>query len=761
MHRGMWRWRWFALLVAGGVLASIWLVSQLAPPPLLVNRANGSYALIDREGQLLRLSLTSDEKYRLWTPLAEMPQALQEATLHYEDRWFYRHPGVNVAALLRASWGGLISGERRRGASTLTMQLARQRWRLKTQSIPGKLRQIVHALWLEYHFDKATLLEAYLNLAPYGANIEGVGAAAWVYFHKPVAALSRDEARVLALIPQNPRARAPMNPAAQQVLRQAWRTAYGKDPGVDRIWYHQRRDLPLRAPHLAERLHALFPDRPTLSSTLDRTVQELSEDMVRAFVRRHSAAGIANADVMVVDTATMEVLAYVGSAGYGNRAIQGFINGLKAPRSPGSALKPFIYAQAIAQGLITPDTRLKDTPQRMGDYQPENFERNFYGPLSATEALVRSRNIPAISLLAQLRQPSFHQFLLQAGVQLPREAADYGMSLAIGGAEISMEDVLRLYAILANDGVVRDLCWLRDDPAASGTRVLLPEAAFLAREMLQGNPRPQRVYGGRQFGRGQPVAWKTGTSSGQKDAWAIGLMGNILVGVWAGNFDGSPNQHLVGRELTGPLLFDILEAIAVERPLAAPAPPPPNLKRIEICPLSGRPPSPWCPRGHFGWIIPGVSPIKPCTVHRQIRVNPASGRRLCPGDPGGEGRVAEFWESDEIVLFSQAGLRRDNPPPFEHPCDDAAEGDADSRHPRIVSPQPGVQYPVRAGGGSMLEFSAIASGGRHRLFWFVEGRCLGEGATVFWPARSGKFEVVVVDDQGQATTTSLTAVAAE
>ncbi|OQX19635.1 MAG: penicillin-binding protein 1C [Desulfobulbaceae bacterium A2] len=755
------RWRSFALLVGGVVLGAAWLLSQLAPPPLLVNRANGSWAVTDRAGQLLRLALTSDEKYRLWTPLAELPQEVRQATLHYEDRWFYHHPGVNPAALLRAGWDGLILGERRRGASTLTMQLARQRWRLKTQSIPGKLRQIVYALWLERHFDKATLLEAYLNLAPYGANIEGVGAAAWVYFHKPAADLSRDEARALALIPQNPRARAPLSPAAHQALRRAWRTAYGDDPGIERLWFHQRGELPLQAPHLAERLHALFPDRATLASTLDRTTQELSEGLARAFVRRHQAAGIANAGVMVVDIATMEVLAYVGSAGYTNRAIQGYVNGLKSPRSPGSVLKPFIYAQAIAQGLITPDTRLKDTPQRLGDYQPENFERNFYGPLSATEALVRSRNIPAISLLAQLRQPSFHRFLLDAGVRLAGETADYGMSLAIGGAEVSMEEVLHLYALLGNDGELRDLRWLRGAPSTAGRALLLPEAALLTREMLQQNPRPQRSYGGRHFGREQPVAWKTGTSSGQKDAWAVGIMGNLLVGVWAGNFDGSPNQHLVGRGLTGPLLFDILEALSVERPVIAPMPPPPNLKRVDICPLSGRPVSPWCPSGQSGWIIPGVSPIKPCDVHRQIRVHPVSGRRLCPGDPGGAVRVAEFWDSDEIVAFRQAGLQRDNPPPFEHPCDDAAEADAAMHHPKIVSPQAGVNYPLRVGGTAPLEFSAIAGGGRHRLFWFVQGRCIGEGATVFWPGRPGSFEVVVVDDQGQAATTTLTVVAAE
>jgi len=741
-------------LLAAVLLLLIWLGLGFTPQPLLVNRANGSYAVTDNNGHLLRLSLTSDEKYRVWTPLAEFPPSLQDATLHYEDRWFYQHPGINPVALCRAVLSSLIPHKRWMGASTLTMQLARQRWRLKTDTVTGKLKQMAYALWLERHFRKTELLQAYLNLAPYGANIEGAGAAAWVYFHKPVSALSLDEARALVLIPQNPSARAPMTPEALQRLRQAWQTAYGDDPGFDRLWFRQRKDLPFRAPHFSERLHKLYPQAATLPSTLDTTVQELSEELLAGFLRQHRLQGVVNASVMVVHAPSMSVLGYVGSADYFNRDIQGYVNGLKALRSPGSTLKPFIYAQAIAQGLITPDTRVKDTPLRMGDYQPENFERNFYGPLSATDALVRSRNIPAISLLAQLQKPTFHQFLLQAGIPIPKQAANYGLSLAIGSAEISMEDLLRLYGLLANNGELKELRWLNQtDPAPQANQpLLLPEAAFLVREMLETNPRPQRSFGGRSFGQQQAVAWKTGTSSGLKDAWAIGIMGDLLVGVWAGNFDGSPNRHLVGRELVGPLLFGVLDAIAMERPIAvSDAQSPTGLKRIEICPLSGQPVSPWCPRGKTGWIIPGVSPIKTCTLHRQIRINPANGLRLCPDDQRqGETRVAEFWDSDELASFRQAGVRRDNPPAFERSCDDATESNAAANPPKIVSPQAGVSYPVRAGQQNSIEFSAISAGGRHRLFWFVDDDFIGEGATVFWPGKPGQFAVAVIDDQGQS-----------
>jgi penicillin-binding protein 1C len=755
------------------ILALAWFALGSIPPPLLVNRANASCAVTDRNGKLLRLSLTGDEKYRLWVELEAMPLALREATLNYEDHWFYFHPGVNPFALVRATWSSFVARDRWIGASTLTMQLVRQRFRLKTHSLLGKIRQIGYALWLERHFSKHELLEAYLNIAPYGANIEGAGAAAWIYFHKPLAELSLTEVRALVLIPQNPNLRAPINPVGKATLQRAWRIAYGNDPSFDRLGFRRREELPLHAPHFTERLCEQGGE--SLVSSLDTTVQELTEELLNSFIQQHQTQGITNAAAMVVHAPTMEVLGYVGSADYLDTHIHGFVNGLKAQRSPGSTLKPFIYALAITQGLITPDTLLKDTPLRVGEYQPENFEGNFYGPLSATDALVRSRNIPAIALSAQLHQPTLYQFLQQAGLKLPKQESFYGLTLAMGGAELSMEKLMVLYGLFANGGEFLDLHWLRkqcandieqkssDCSEHKPKHLLSPEAAFLVRQMLEANPPPQRSFGVRSFNRKLPVAWKTGTSSGLKDAWAVGLSGDLLVGVWVGNFNGAPNRQLVGRELAGPLLFGILEAVNQERPQNITQPlPPSELKRVEICPLSGALRSPWCPHGKTGWIIPSVSPIKTCTVHRQIFISTSNGLRLCRGDENlGKPSVAEFLDSDVRELYRLAGVRRDAPPPFEKPCEDLEGSDAGVHPPSILSPQNGVTYPIRADGHSTIEFSGISDGGRHRLFWFVDDTYVGEGNTIFWSGKSGKFIVHVVDDQGQSATTTLTAISVE
>lgn len=750
------RWIGAGLGLTGALvlILAVW-PTNWGPRPLLVNPANGSQAVTDRHGRLLRLSLTSDDKYRLWTPLEQMPDALIQATLDYEDHWFHWHPGVNPQALLRAAWTTFVSRERPMGGSTLTMQLARLRWQLKTRHLSGKLDQIGHALWLERHFSKRDILEAYLNLAPYGANIEGAGAAAWVYFHQPLARLTPDQARALALIPQNPSARAPLTDAGRGRLRQAWRHVHGDDGGFERVEFHTRQELPLAAPHFSERVWELDSRQPVLATSLDLNLQRLAEDLVRAYLRPYQSQGVTNASLLVARASSMEVLAYVGSAQYQAPDLQGYINGLKARRSTGSLLKPFIYGLALEQGLITPDTLLKDTPLRVGHYQPENFEGAFLGPLSASDALVRSRNIPAIALLQQLR-PGLYPLLQRADADLRQSEAGYGLTLAVGGAEMSMEQLLALYGSLANGGLYRPSRWFSAAGQPEGRRLLTPEASYLIRRMLETNPAPQRAFGARGFNQEAPTAWKTGTSSGLRDAWAIGLRGDFLVGVWLGNFDGSANALLVGRELAGPLLFNVLDALGPAP--ATESPPPAGLKQIDICPLSGAPRSPWCPHGKRGWIIPGVSPLATCAIHRRFLVDPSTGLRLCRGDSGpAEAKVAEFWDSDLLEQYRLAGIRRDPPPPYAHPCDDLAGGDLGAHPPTIVSPQPGVDYPVRPDADNRVQFSAVSAGGRHRLFWFLDDTLIGEGQSLSWPATPGRHLVRVVDEQGQSAATALVA----
>src|SRR5208282_4000068 len=655
-------WSIASLLASAAV---VWILLGLQPKPLLVNKAGFSQAVYDRDGHLLRLTLSSDEKYRLWVPLSEIPPTMIEATLLQEDAWFRWHRGVNPLSLLRALRTTYLRGGRRIGGSTITMQLARQRFGIDSRTLHGKIQQIVRAIELERFYGKDEILEAYLNIAPYGGNIEGVGAASLVYFHEPPKQLSLAQALTLAVIPQSPTRRNPLRRSGHDALDRArlrigalWDRTHASDlPNTSATQFvhaASRRELPYLAPHLVDRVLAIS-DSERVNSTLDPGVQSLLELQLRTFIERSRHLGIHNGAVILVDYRTMQVKGYVGSANYFENQIDGQVNGLLGRRSPGSALKPFIYALAIDQGLIHPRTMLKDTAVRIAAYNPENFDHGFLGPIDATSALVRSRNVPAIEVANMLRPPGLYGFLKKAGIRNLRDESFYGLALALGGAEVSMEELAGLYAMLANGGEMRPLILTTSPPAATGNplKLLSPEASYAVLDMLRENPRPSDDFTTSQVPSASAIPWKTGTSFGLRDAWAVGIVGQYVLGVWIGNFDGTPNANFIGREAAGPLFFQIVDALQargglreaiLHRHL--------NLKRIKVCALSGQLPGPYCDHFKETLFIPGKSPISTCSIHRGIQIDIHSGLRACPGNTGGATtRTFEFWPSDLLKLF--------------------------------------------------------------------------------------------------------------
>ena len=781
--------RW-GLAVALALAAALLVVRLWPHPPLSAGQPQ-SVALYDRDGRLLRLVLAADDRYRLWLPLREISPRLREAVLLHEDRWFYRHPGVNPVSVARAA-ASTYGGGTRIGASTVTMQLARLRWGLSTRGAGGKLVQMARALQLEAMYSKDDILEAYLNLAPYGGNIEGVGAASLIYFDKPASALTLPEALTLAVLPQAPtrRGRLRRDPeqgdtyagaglsAARARLYARWKAAHGGDPEQDAsmalpITLRTPRNLPFAAPHFVEQvlgervLHARIEDgrdQARIDTTLDLRLQRLVEGRVRQYVDRVRGRGVRNAVAMLVDTRDMGVRALVGSADYFDAGIHGQVNGANGKRSPGSTLKPFIYALALDQGVLHPATVLRDVPTAFGPYQPENFDGRFAGPLTATEALVRSRNIPAVTVATQLHQPGFYQFLRDSGMRDMASESHYGLALVLGGGEVTMEELARLYAMLSNDGLMRPLRWRREDAQVGGTAMLSPEAAFIARDMLLHNPRPDLHFTSGL--RRQPVAWKTGTSWGFRDAWSVGVVGPYVVAVWLGNFDGSGNPALVGLDMAAPLFFSIVDGLraASLEPGALPGQPLPepprrwplNLKRVEVCKASGDLPNAWCPQRAWTWFIPGKSPIRTSNVHRAIAVDTATGQAACgPFDPARmRMQVFEFWPSDLMQAFAQAGIPRRRPPANADCADLAAVGIGDP--PRIQSPLRSTRYMLRLSkpADSAIELRAAVDADVSRVFWFADGTYVATtaaGASGQWiPTREGRFRLSAVDDHGRA-----------
>ena len=744
-----------------GVGLGLWLVTGLYTLPAPLAGRDFSQVICDRQGKLLRIALTHDDKYRLRMPLSALPTWALDKILDYEDRWFWQHPGVNVFALLRSA-GSMLLGGRRMGGSTLTMQTVRLAYGLVTNTVWGKCQQIFLALCLERQYSKADILEAYFNLAPYGGNVEGLASAAQIYFHKSPQQLSRLEAEALMLVPQNPVLRRPStrNRHFLEALRRT--LADGEEAASLRIYGVE--DLPFFAPHLCQELLQAKEEEKNAGgtraeeitrTTLDLGRQKLLETHLARYIARHEAFGISNGAILLVHWPTMEVRACVGSAGFQKQEIQGQIDATRVRRSPGSTLKPLIYALALEQGLIHPMTLLYDTPKSFQGYDPENFDHTFRGPLSAREALASSRNVPAIALAQKLKNPDLYAFLQKAHVAFAKSRDHYGLALVLGGAEVSMRELASLYAMLANRGVWKPLRFVEGGQSGQGSSLLSPEAAFVTLTMLEDSLGGHNLA--TQGGGTVPVRWKTGTSNGFRDAWTCGVIGPYVLVVWFGNFDNRANPLLVGGRLAQPLFFELAQALAWSEPMHDYLASPwygLGVEKIAVCRATGDIDTSLCHDQVETWFIPGVSPVRSSGILRRIYVT-EEGYQACVPEEGQE-TVWEFWPSDLALMFQRAGVYKAPPPPFEPQCAREEPG----YPPRITSPKLGLTYyaSINAGGVASLVLAAQADAGVRQLRWFVNGQYQGETA----PGRSlsvqlapGIHHVLVSDENNRSSVRTL------
>jgi penicillin-binding protein 1C len=449
----------------------------------------------------------------------------------------------------------------------------------------------------------------------------------------------------------------------------------------------------------------------------------------------------------------------VGSADYRDAAIEGQVNAVTAKRSPGSTLKPFVYGLALDQGLLHPRTILKDVPTAFGPFSPENFDGRFVGPIAAEDALIRSRNVPAVAVASQLSRPSLYDFLQQAGVSRLQSEKHYGLALALGGGEVSMEELGRMYAMLLNGGQLPALQYVATPaggPAtqtaaglSAGERLLSEEASFIVLDMLKKNARPDTG-----LPASPAVAWKTGTSWGFHDAWSVAVFGRYVLVVWIGNFDNSGNPAFVGVQAAAPLLFRIVDALrsqgqdAGEIVRAMPA----NVARVEVCAASGDLPNAACPQTVSTWYIPGKSPIRISNLHRIVYLD-AAGRSACGPGAGVHEEVYEFWTSDMLRLFRDAGMPRRVAPPAAD-CGGKFNGGTDSDGPRIVSPVRGLSYTMRISRPAPLLLRADAAAGTQAVYWFAGNSYLGRapfGEGLAWlPPQAGRYSLRAIDDRGLA-----------
>ena len=574
------RWRSFAIVAAGLVALPI-LVLQAAfywIGPVPMERASPmSATVLDRNGNLLRAFTTPDGRWRLPAEIGEVDKRYIDMLLAYEDRRFRWHPGVDPLATGRAILQIATRGRIVSGSSTLSMQVARLIEGEHGRTAGAKLKQMLRALQLERRLTKDEILTLYLRLAPFGGNLEGVRAASWAYFGKEPRRLSIGEAALLVALPQAPGTRRPdrfsasAKAARSRVLERAAEAGVISSVEASKANGEPvptgRGEFPKLAPHLSEAEVARRPDVRVHRLTIDGHAQASLEALARGHTR--ALGGRLSSAILVVDHKTGEVIAHVGSADYFDEQRLGAIDMTQAVRSPGSTLKPFIYALGFEDGLIHPETLIEDRPARFGNYSPKNFDEDFHGTVTIREALAQSLNIPAIKVLNVLGPARLVARVRRVGVQAVL-AGDGEATLAIGlgGVGLRLRDLVQMYAAIANGGTAP----LIDHVVAAktGSRVqrtlLTPQAAWYVTDILKDAPPPPSAVGGR-------IAYKTGTSYGYRDAWAVGYDGRHTIAVWVGRADGSSTAGLTGRLAAAPLLFDAFQRVAQMRsPLqAAPA----------------------------------------------------------------------------------------------------------------------------------------------------------------------------------------------
>lgn len=588
-------------VLVGATYATLRLaMHQMGPPPIEAADVV-SATVVDRNGRLLRAFTTPQGRWRLPVDVADVDPRYLSMLIAYEDRRFHSHGGVDPLAFLRgaalaARYGKIVSG-----GSTLTMQVARLLAGQHEKTGLGKLRQSVRALQLEQRLSKPEILRLYLRMAPFGGNIEGVRAAALTYFGKEPARLSIGEAALLVAIPQAPEARRPDRSSAAAGRARARVLARAVTAGVISKAEAQRasqepiptarREFPRLAPHLAEAEVAEFEDRSVHRLTLDAQIQSQLEDLARSHARtlgqRLSAA------ILVVDHRTGEVIAHVGASDFFDDTRFGAVDMVRSLRSPGSTLKPIIYGLGFEAGIAHPETLIEDRPVRFGTYAPKNFDEEFHGTVTIRDALAQSLNIPAVKVLNAVGPGKLMGRMRRAGIiaALPKEAAEPTLAIALGGVGLRLHDLTALYAALARGGNAIPLRHTRITAAgprlADVTRpkqLLSPVAAWYVTDILKDAAPPVSAKGGR-------IAYKTGTSYGYRDAWAIGYDGRHTIGVWVGRPDSTATPGLTGRTAAAPILFDAFQRLGEDRVAFAPAPAgalrtrgvalPPPLKRFQ------------------------------------------------------------------------------------------------------------------------------------------------------------------------------------
>ena len=727
---------------------------------------NYSTLIMDSEGKILHAFLNNQDKWRMKTELSEITPTLEKAIVYKEDRWFRWHFGVNPFAIFRAGVRNVFTGRRTSGASTITMQVVRL---LNPQSRTyfHKFLEIFRAVQLEVHYSKDEILQFYLNLVPYGSNIEGIKSASVLYFQKSPDVLSLAEVMALSIIPNRPSSlRLGVNNDYILKERNRWLNEFKEsqvfhnqdiDDALSEPLNVQRHEAPKLAPHLSIRLKQENPNEANIHSSLIRNKQLTIEKIVQNYVSRLYAMNIHNAAVMVINNKTHQVESYIGSADFNNPVDGGQVDGVRAIRSPGSTLKPLLYATAFDLGIITPKTAINDVPTNFGGFEPENFDRLFHGKVTIEFALANSLNIPAVKILEEITTPVLVEKLKRADFQaVKKNSSKLGLSLVLGGCGVTLEELMNLFSSFSNEGNFQKSIFLKPNSQSPITnhksQITSPESTYLITQILSQITRPDLPNNYDYTYRMPKIAWKTGTSFGKKDAWSIGYNANYTVGVWIGNFSGEGVPELSGANIATPLLFDIFNTIEYNSS-AKWFKSPEGIALRKVCAESGDVPSEFCTNQVTDYYIPSVSKMTLCTHLRNVYVRADEQISYCSHClPDSESVKKQYpnhapelvnWYETKHILYQKI-------PPHNPKCERVFQENA----PQIVYPVDGSEYILDKKDTQKMMLNCQVSNDVKVIYWYINDKLLQKSepnTKVFFTPEAGKLKISCSDDKGRNT----------
>jgi len=721
-----------------------------------------SRLVLASDSTLLHGFLSADDKWRMKAAHGEITPDLRKAFIFKEDKWFYYHPGVNPFSIVRAAINNLRAGRRTSGASTITMQLARM-LKPAPRNIGSKVTEMFRALQLEYHYSKDEILRFYLNKLPFGGNVEGVKAASLIYFGQAPKALSLAQVAMLTVIPNNPNALKPGSDISllkkernKWLMKMKNAGLFNESSLADALtepFEHKRFAIPVLAGHLAYRFRFSSEKSNEVVTSIVPEKQFITEQLVANHVRWLRPMNITNAAALVINNHNMHVEAYVGSAGFFEKGYQGQVDGVQALRSPGSALKPLLYALCFDHGLICPRSVVTDVPVNFSGYRPENYDETYRGKITVEQALAQSLNVPAVKLLDQLGPEVFINSMASSGFRwVDKNKSKLGLSIVLGGCGTTLAELAALYAAFANQGIYRPLVFSHDQKSLISDSVCSPGAAYMVTEILTSLRRPDLPNQYQSAADLPKIAWKTGTSYGRRDGWAIGYNRDYTVAIWTGNFPGNGEPELNGTDCAVPLLFNIFRALSlVNRPDWFV--PPPDLDFRLVCSETGMPPDTFCHQQVMDYFLPGISPAMRCNHLKYQYTDKDETMSYCVDcrpSGGYAGHWYPYYPPELIAWYNEMNIPFVAQPQHNPVCRSVASG----KSPHITSLTDGAEYLLLYGKKQQLMLACNAENGVKSVYWYLNNHFYKKALPsekVFFTPLPGNYKISCSDDRGRTS----------